>query len=431
MQHTQKTQEVYLPLANVRLDGDTQARVKLCEETVSKYVEHYKDAIEVGDEYPCNGMEPIDCVFDGEYYWVYDGFHRCLAATRVGLHTICVRVVSGTLDDARWLACNANIKTTLARTNADKRRAVQMALALQPGYSDRAIARHCGVSHNFVSETRGHLSSDDRCTSRTATRNGREYTIDTANIGRRTVPAEAVKPPAPGVDSAPARKEPSTLTYATLCSGVEGASVACADLGWEPVYFAEVDPFCCRLLEHHHPGVPNLGDITKITPEMVRKVAEEMKCKSSLQGRRASRFRWRGCDWAWVTTVASSRSSSFDGFARTLLAGSSGKTSPAFCPQTEDGLSLPSSGRWGNFGMGTATGCWTLNTSESRRGVVGSSLSDILETTPADLSQCYLTQKQHARILERADKNRVSIPPEIQTALERGMGMKPQSSLLG
>ena len=30
---------------------------------------------------------------------------------------------------------------------------------------------------------------------------------------------------------------------------------------------AEIEPFPCRVLEHRFPGVPNLGDVAKITAE--------------------------------------------------------------------------------------------------------------------------------------------------------------------
>lgn len=36
-------------------------------------------------------------------------------------------------------------------------------------------------------------------------------------------------------------------------------------LGWEPLYFSEVDPFCCRLLKEKYPSVPNYGDIAGVT----------------------------------------------------------------------------------------------------------------------------------------------------------------------
>ena len=64
----------------------------------------------------------------------------------------------------------------------------------------------------------------------------------------------------------------------------------------------------------------------------------------------------------------------------TGLDGLSGKTSPASCHRTEDGILEPSSGRWGSWGMGSHTECWTLNGSDWPNAVSVCSLSDVLET---------------------------------------------------
>ena len=54
------------------------------------------------------------------------------------------------------------------------------------------------------------------------------------------------------------------MRYVSLFSGVEAASVAWANLGWEPLAFAEVEPFPCAVLAHRFPDVPNLGDVCNI-----------------------------------------------------------------------------------------------------------------------------------------------------------------------
>lgn len=55
------------------------------------------------------------------------------------------------------------------------------------------------------------------------------------------------------------------FTYATVCSGVEGCSLALSGMGWEPVFFSEIEPFPCAVLKYHYPNVPNLGDMSKIS----------------------------------------------------------------------------------------------------------------------------------------------------------------------
>lgn len=54
------------------------------------------------------------------------------------------------------------------------------------------------------------------------------------------------------------------MTYATVCSGVECMSAAVADLPLKPVFFSEIEPFPCAVLESHFPTVPNLGDMSQI-----------------------------------------------------------------------------------------------------------------------------------------------------------------------
>jgi len=59
------------------------------------------------------------------------------------------------------------------------------------------------------------------------------------------------------------------MNYLSLFSGIEAASVAWQPLGWQPVAFAEIEPFPCAVLAHHYPDVPNLGDVTEITDEQI------------------------------------------------------------------------------------------------------------------------------------------------------------------
>lgn len=55
-----------------------------------------------------------------------------------------------------------------------------------------------------------------------------------------------------------------TIPYATLCSGIEAVSLAWEPLGMEPVFFCDNAEFPSRVLAHHWPQVPNLGDLTAI-----------------------------------------------------------------------------------------------------------------------------------------------------------------------
>jgi DNA (cytosine-5)-methyltransferase 1 len=54
------------------------------------------------------------------------------------------------------------------------------------------------------------------------------------------------------------------MRFGSLCSGIEGAAVALNPLDWSHVFCAEVDPFCCAVLDARHPLTTNLHDVTSI-----------------------------------------------------------------------------------------------------------------------------------------------------------------------
>jgi len=148
----------------------------------------------------------------------------------------------------------------------------------------------------------------------------------------------------------------------------------------------------------------------------------------------ANPFRWRACDKDWLTLGATSCSPLALLQAGIGPSGWFGRTSPAFCPATEEGILAPSSGCWGNSGMGSPTAFLTLSTSEhaashglSHNGDAVCSLSDILET--GDVPQrFYLTAKACRGILRRADKRGKNLPPQLARALQAVAGLEPTST---
>jgi DNA (cytosine-5)-methyltransferase 1 len=54
------------------------------------------------------------------------------------------------------------------------------------------------------------------------------------------------------------------MKYGSVCSGIEAASVAWHNLGWEPQWFSEIEQFPSEVLKYRFPHVPNLGDMTTI-----------------------------------------------------------------------------------------------------------------------------------------------------------------------
>ncbi len=55
-----------------------------------------------------------------------------------------------------------------------------------------------------------------------------------------------------------------TITYLSVCSGIEAATVAWSVFGWEAAAFAEIESFPCSVLAYRYPNVRNLGDMTQI-----------------------------------------------------------------------------------------------------------------------------------------------------------------------
>lgn len=53
-----------------------------------------------------------------------------------------------------------------------------------------------------------------------------------------------------------------TIKYGSLCSGIEAATVAWHDLGWQPQFFSDIEKFPNAVLDHHYPHAPNHGDMT-------------------------------------------------------------------------------------------------------------------------------------------------------------------------
>ncbi len=136
-----------LNMADLRLDGGTQPRASIDENTVTRYAHDLHN----GDEFP-----PVVAFFDGTIYWLADGFHRYYAYLAELRTTIEADVRPGTLADAIMFAVGANHEHGLQRTRLDKIRCVLMLLS-QPdwaGRADRWIAETARVSHPFVAAVR-------------------------------------------------------------------------------------------------------------------------------------------------------------------------------------------------------------------------------------------------------------------------------------
>lgn len=188
----------FLTLAEIRLDGGTQPRVAINEDVVADYAATVHE------------LPPVVVFFDGVAYWLADGFHRFHAHRRAGEHTLEALVHQGTKRDAVLYAVGANQTHGLRRTNADKRRAVETLLGDDEWrrWTDREVARRCGVSHEFASSVRKSLStvdSEEQAERTYVTKHGTVATMDTSRIGRAPRDEHVIRPYEPSTP-APVRE---------------------------------------------------------------------------------------------------------------------------------------------------------------------------------------------------------------------------------
>lgn len=170
-----------LPISDIRLDGGTQPRATLDFEAI----DDYSEAMAAGVQFPS-----VTVFYDGEQYWLADGFHRVRAAYSANLDSIDCDVRQGTLEDAQWFSFGANSANGLRRSNDDKARAVRSALTHPRGtdLTDSEIARHCGVTQPTVAHWREKLGLSSKhlmIDSRAVTRDGKTYQQKIHSPGER------------------------------------------------------------------------------------------------------------------------------------------------------------------------------------------------------------------------------------------------------
>ena len=167
-------------LTSIRLDGATQMRAAINDETV----EEYASAMVNG----WGSFPPAVVFYDGATYWLADGFHRVRSFMQafpawMALSIPC-EVHAGTQRDAVLYAAQANAKHGLRRTNADKRRAVETLLRDEEWgkWSNQEIARRCAVDPKTVGTIRAQLTMEIPESTTRMGADGRVY--NTSNIGK-------------------------------------------------------------------------------------------------------------------------------------------------------------------------------------------------------------------------------------------------------
>lgn len=140
-----------LEISLIIRDPEIQPREEMNGGTITQYAE---DML-AGIVFPA-----IRVFFDGEKYWLSQGFHRCAAAEQVEWQDIEAEVFEGTRDDAIWDAAGSNKEfddSGMRRTRSDKKRAVIIALKLRPDAKSIEIADHVGCTDRYVRQIKESL----------------------------------------------------------------------------------------------------------------------------------------------------------------------------------------------------------------------------------------------------------------------------------
>jgi hypothetical protein len=139
----------------------TQVRLAHDSETV----EDYAAAMKRRTQFP-----PVSLVRRGTKFYIADGWHRVLAAKRIGakhLQAYVLPTLEGLtpLASALRYALRANCDHGLRLTRGDQRNKARRALLELPGMAslgDREVSREIGVSHQTVSRARAELVRERR-----------------------------------------------------------------------------------------------------------------------------------------------------------------------------------------------------------------------------------------------------------------------------
>ena len=134
-------------IEKIRIDGDTQSRVKIYDNIIQEYAESLLNKVT---------MPPVKIFFDGLDNWLADGFHRYHAHRRAKLTVVDCDISKGTKRDAQIYSWGANSIHGLRRTNDDIHKIVIEALmdVEISTKSNREIAKICKCSDMTVGRIR-------------------------------------------------------------------------------------------------------------------------------------------------------------------------------------------------------------------------------------------------------------------------------------
>ena len=228
---------VKLALSDLRFDPRLQMRATMAQDVIDEYAELFRHA--KPSDWPFNEpMEAVEVKTDGGVVrYVTNGFTRGNAANAVGRKIVSVNIIKGTWEAAVRRACAANYAQGQRRTNADKRRAVEIAIKEMPTLSVKQLAEACKVSAPFVTNVR---KSRGEVPDKVTGQDGKEYPAARPAVKNGSVvapdpeapPCPPVAPP-PAPAPAPRSKPPSDEETPPLAfSGAMEKACKCGTNDW-------------------------------------------------------------------------------------------------------------------------------------------------------------------------------------------------------
>lgn len=189
-----------LNLDQIRIDGDTQARVALDSAQVAQYAECLRE----GDKFP-----PVVVFHDGSHYWLADGFHRYHAHRQAELPDIEAEVAPGTVEEAQIYSFGANSKRGLSTTHEDNRAIIKRMFEhpISKDWTNAQIARHVGVSKMTVGRIKASLGITSPTKRSYTKKDGTKVTINTENLSTKQPESDALAEMADTVESLSAENQ--------------------------------------------------------------------------------------------------------------------------------------------------------------------------------------------------------------------------------
>jgi uncharacterized ParB-like nuclease family protein len=172
-----------LTLDEIRRDSGIQPRVAMN----LQHVKLLEKQLEEGQQ-----LDPVSVFYDGELYWLADGFHRWHAHRNCCQEVIACNIHRGSRRDAVLysVGANADHKSVLPRTRVDKHLAILRLLEDQEwkNWSDREIGHRCKVDHKSVGKMRQNLTGEfpsEKQMRTYRTKHGTVALMNTTNIGKK------------------------------------------------------------------------------------------------------------------------------------------------------------------------------------------------------------------------------------------------------